>query len=85
MASEEGMIAGNISLRSLVGMKDAGLIIGKGGKNVSEIRDSSMARVNISDIVPGAAERILTVVGPVSAVAKVCFFFSCLILPHKKN
>ncbi|KAG1141873.1 hypothetical protein G6F37_008062 [Rhizopus arrhizus] len=70
VASEEGMIAGNISLRSLVGMKDAGLIIGKGGKNVSEIRDSSMARVNISDIVPGAAERILTVVGPVSAVAK---------------
>lgn len=60
-----------ISLRSLVSTKDAGVIIGRGGKNVSEIRELSAARVTISDIVPGAYERILTVSGPVNAVAKV--------------
>lgn len=74
----------SISLRSLVTMKDAGVIIGRGGKNVSEIREISTARVTISDIVQGAAERILTVMGPVKAVAKVntlhlSFFFSTAI------
>ncbi|CEI90647.1 Putative KH domain-containing protein [Rhizopus microsporus] len=57
-----------ISLRSLVSMKDAGLIIGRGGKNVSKIRESSMARVNVSDIIPSAVERILTVIGPAYAL-----------------
>ncbi|CAO3688509.1 unnamed protein product [Rhizopus stolonifer] len=70
VVQEESVGAGNISLRSLVGMKDAGLIIGRGGKNVSEIRDLSEARVNVSDIIHGATERILTVIGPVAAVSK---------------
>ncbi|KAI8329428.1 hypothetical protein BC941DRAFT_443128 [Chlamydoabsidia padenii] len=60
----------NLALRSLVGTKDAGIIIGRGGKNVNEIRDYSSARVTISGNVPGAYERILTVNGPVDAVAK---------------
>ncbi|KAF7724796.1 hypothetical protein EC973_000753 [Apophysomyces ossiformis] len=59
-----------ISIRSLVNSKDAGVIIGRGGKNVSEIREMSTARVTISDIVVGAVERILTVTGPLNAVAK---------------
>lgn len=63
----------SISLRSLVSTKDAGVIIGRGGKNVSDIREISTARVTISDIVPGAYERILTVSGPVKAVAKVSY------------
>lgn len=63
--------AETIAIRSLVGTKDAGVIIGRGGKNVSDIRESSNARVTISDIVPGAYERILTVSGPMAAVAKV--------------
>lgn len=60
----------NISIRSLVSTKDAGVIIGRGGKNVSDIRELSNARVTISEIVPGAYERILTVTGPANAVAK---------------
>ncbi|KAG0174017.1 hypothetical protein DFQ28_007249 [Apophysomyces sp. BC1034] len=59
-----------ISIRSLVNSKDAGVIIGRGGKNVSEIREMSTARVTISDIIVGAVERILTVTGPLNAVAK---------------
>ena len=71
--------AESISIRSLVGTKDAGVIIGRGGKNVSDIRELSNARVTISEIVPGAYERILTVSGPVNAVAKVsthCILFT---------
>ncbi|KAI7857468.1 hypothetical protein BDC45DRAFT_435563 [Circinella umbellata] len=60
----------SVSIRSLVSTKDAGVIIGRGGKNVSEIREMSAARVTISDIIPGAYERILTVSGPVNSVAK---------------
>lgn len=51
--------------------KDAGVIIGKSGKNVSEIREQSGAKVTISEMVPGAYERILTVSGPLDTVAKV--------------
>jgi heterogeneous nuclear rnp K-like protein 2 len=62
-----------ISLRAVVNTKDAGVIIGKGGKNVNEIRELSGAKVTISEIVPGAVERILTVTGPLDTVALVSF------------
>ncbi|KAF9900634.1 hypothetical protein EC991_007060 [Linnemannia zychae] len=58
------------TIRAIVSTKEAGVIIGKSGKNVKEIRDLSGARVNISEMIPGAAERILTVIGPLDAVAK---------------
>lgn len=68
---EEGEEEETVYIRSLVSTKDAGVIIGRGGKNVSDIRELSSARVTISEIVPGAYERILTVSGPVNAVSKV--------------
>ena len=71
------------SLRSVVNMKDAGVIIGRGGKNVNEIREFSGARVTISDIVPGAYDRILTVSGRVDAVAKVKG--TCPLSPPSEN
>jgi len=58
-----------ISLRAIVNTKDAGVIIGKGGKNVSEIRELSGAKITISEMVPGAVERILTVSGLLDTVA----------------
>jgi predicted RNA-binding protein YlqC (UPF0109 family) len=60
-----------ISLRAIVYTKDAGVIIGKGGKNVSEIRELSGAKVTISEMVSGAVERILTVSGLLDTVALV--------------
>ncbi|RUP52240.1 hypothetical protein BC936DRAFT_150066 [Jimgerdemannia flammicorona] len=68
--SVKSSTAPSISIRSLVTTKEAGVIIGKGGKNVSDIRDKSGARVTISEMVQGAYERILTVTGPLDAVAK---------------
>ncbi|KAF9958032.1 hypothetical protein BGZ65_001717 [Modicella reniformis] len=66
----EGDIPPTTALRSIVSTKDAGVIIGKAGKNVSEIREQSGAKVTISEMVPGAYERILTVSGPLDTVAK---------------
>ncbi|KAI7825703.1 hypothetical protein BC939DRAFT_395971 [Gamsiella multidivaricata] len=60
----------DIALRALVTTKEAGVIIGKSGKNVNEIREQSGAKLSISEIIPGASERILTVKGRLDTVAK---------------
>ncbi|KAF8924386.1 hypothetical protein BGZ58_001834 [Dissophora ornata] len=60
----------SMAIRALVSMKEAGVIIGKSGKNVNEIREQSGAKVTISDITPGAIERVMTISGPLDMVAK---------------
>ncbi|CAO3635580.1 unnamed protein product [Cunninghamella blakesleeana] len=70
----------SICLRSIVSTKDAGVIIGRGGKNVNEIREYSSARVTISDIVQGAYERILSVNGSLESVSKAYFMVAEKIL-----
>ncbi|KAI9333138.1 hypothetical protein BDR26DRAFT_868645 [Obelidium mucronatum] len=59
-----------MSMRAIISMKEAGMIIGKNGKNVADIRDSSGAKVTVSENVSGAAERVLTIVGPLDTIAK---------------
>ncbi|KAF5356123.1 hypothetical protein D9756_003839 [Leucocoprinus leucothites] len=59
-----------LTLRALVSTKDAGVIIGKGGKNVAELRDQTGVRAGVSKVIPGVHERVLTVSGSVEAVAK---------------
>ncbi|KAJ3018549.1 UNVERIFIED_CONTAM: hypothetical protein HDU68_011093, partial [Siphonaria sp. JEL0065] len=63
-------LAKQMSMRAIISMKEAGMIIGKNGKNVADIRDSSGAKVTVSENVQGAAERVLTIVGPLDTVAK---------------
>lgn len=60
-----------LTLRALVTTKEAGIIIGKGGKNVADIRDQSGVKAGVSKVVPGVHERVLSVSGSVEAVAKV--------------
>lgn len=63
--------------------KEAGIIIGKGGKNVADIREQSGVKAGVSKVVPGVHERVLTVSGSVEAVAKVrqsCFTFMLFLL-----
>lgn len=62
-----------LTLRALVTTKEAGIIIGKGGKNVADIRDQSGVKAGVSKVVPGVHERVLSVSGTVEAVSKVCF------------
>lgn len=60
-----------LTLRSLVSTKDAGVIIGKGGKNVAELREQTAVKAGVSKVIPGVHERVLTVIGSVEGVAKV--------------
>ncbi|KAK3383747.1 hypothetical protein B0T24DRAFT_688419 [Lasiosphaeria ovina] len=59
-----------IHVRAVISSPEAATIIGKGGENVSKIRQMSGAKCTVSDYQKGAVERILTVSGVVDAVAK---------------
>ena len=69
-----------LTLRALVTTKDAGVIIGKGGKNVADLRDETGVKAGVSKVIPGVHERVLTVTGSVEGVAKVRMAFSGTIL-----
>jgi heterogeneous nuclear rnp K-like protein len=62
-----------LTLRSLVSTKDAGVIIGKAGKNVADMREQTGVKAGVSKVIPGVHERVLTVTGAVDAVSKVGF------------
>jgi heterogeneous nuclear rnp K-like protein 2 len=63
--------AETLTLRALVSTKDAGVISGRGGKNVGELRDQTGVKAGVSKVIPGVHERVLTVTGPVDRVAEV--------------
>lgn len=67
-----------LTLRALVSTKEAGIIIGKAGKNVADLREQTGVKAGVSKVIQGVHERVLTVTGPVEGVSKVCVFF-----PHK--
>jgi heterogeneous nuclear rnp K-like protein 2 len=72
-----------LTLRALVSTKDAGVIIGKGGKNVADLREQTGVKAGVSKVVPGVHDRVLTVSGNVDAVAKVYFSLHlALVSPH---
>ncbi|KAL9716162.1 RNA binding protein, heterogenous nuclear RNP-K like protein [Leucoagaricus gongylophorus] len=58
-----------LTLRALVSTKDAGVIIGKGGKHVAELRDQTGVKAGVSKVIPGVHERVLTITGVVKSVA----------------
>lgn len=63
-----------LTLRALVSTKEAGIIIGKGGKNVAELRDVTGVKAGVTKVIQGVHERVLTVSGSVEGVAKVCSY-----------
>ncbi|KAG9014721.1 RNA binding protein, heterogenous nuclear RNP-K like protein [Tulasnella sp. JGI-2019a] len=65
-----GNYAEGLTLRALVSTREAGIIIGKGGKNVAELREQTGVKAGVSKVVPGVHERVLSVSGTVEGVAK---------------
>ncbi|KAG8701206.1 RNA binding protein, heterogenous nuclear RNP-K like protein [Ceratobasidium sp. 394] len=59
-----------LTLRALVTTKEAGVIIGKGGKNVADLREQTGVKAGVSKVVQGVNERVLSVSGTVEDVAK---------------
>jgi heterogeneous nuclear rnp K-like protein 2 len=60
-----------LTLRALVSTRDAGIIIGKQGKNVADLREHTGVKAGVSKVMPGVHERVLSVSGNVAGVAKV--------------
>lgn len=59
-----------ITLRAIVTSKEAGVIIGKAGQNVADLRDKTGVRAGVSKVVPGVHDRVLTVSGTLNSIAE---------------
>ncbi|KIO23944.1 hypothetical protein M407DRAFT_106230 [Tulasnella calospora MUT 4182] len=66
----QGLPADGLTIRSLVTTREAGIIIGKQGKNVAELREQTGVKAGVSKVVAGVHERVLSVTGTVEGVAK---------------
>lgn len=68
--TEEEYAQSTITLRAIVSSKEAGVIIGKAGKNVADLRDETGVKAGVSKVVQGVHDRVLTVTGPLSGISK---------------
>ena len=68
--TEEEYADAQLTLRAIVTSKEAGVIIGKAGKNVADLRDETGVRAGVSKVVPGVHDRVLTVTGALSGISK---------------
>ena len=68
--TEEEYAQSQLTLRAIVTSKEAGVIIGKAGKNVADLRDETGVKAGVSKVVPGVHDRVLTVSGALDAIAK---------------
>ena len=59
-----------LTLRAIVSSKEAGVIIGKGGKNVADLRDDTGVKAGVSKVVQGIHDRVLTVTGGLDQVCR---------------
>ncbi|KAL7411500.1 hypothetical protein BDY24DRAFT_132539 [Mrakia frigida] len=66
---EDGEQGQNLTLRALVSTKEAGVIIGKGGKNVADLRELTGVKAGVSKVVQGVNDRVLSVSGNLEGVA----------------
>ena len=67
--TEEEYGQAQLTLRAIVTSKEAGVIIGKAGQNVADLRDKTGVRAGVSKVVPGVHDRVLTVTGPLTGIA----------------
>lgn len=68
--TEEEYAQAQLTLRAIVSSKEAGVIIGKAGQNVAELRDKTGVRAGVSKVVPGVHDRVLTVLGSLDGIAE---------------
>ena len=68
--TEEEYAQSMLTLRALVSTKEAGVIIGKAGKNVADLRDETGVKAGVSKVVPGVHDRVLTVTGPLQGTSR---------------
>lgn len=59
-----------LTLRALVSSKEAGVIIGRGGATIAQVRQDANVKAGVSKVVPGVPDRVLSIGGTVESVAK---------------
>lgn len=68
--TDEEYANSQLTLRAIVSSKEAGVIIGKAGKNVADLRDETGVKAGVSKVVQGVHDRVLTVTGGLDAISK---------------
>jgi heterogeneous nuclear rnp K-like protein 2 len=68
--TDEEYAQAQLTLRAIVSSKEAGVIIGKGGKNVADLRDETGVKAGVSKVVQGVHDRVLTITGGCDAISK---------------
>ena len=68
--TEEEYATSQLTLRAIVTSKEAGVIIGKAGQNVADLRDKTGVRAGVSKVVPGVHDRVLTVTGALTGISE---------------
>ncbi len=68
--TEEEYAQSQMTLRAIVSSKEAGVIIGKAGKNVADLRDETGVKAGVSKVVQGVHDRVLTVTGGLDGLSK---------------
>ncbi|RIA83401.1 hypothetical protein C1645_833888 [Glomus cerebriforme] len=74
-----------LTLRALVSTKEAGVIIGKAGKNVAELRETTGVKAGVSKVVQGVHDRVLSVAGTLDGVAKAYSLIAQTLLENPVN
>ena len=64
-------IPDTVTLRALLSTKEAGAIIGKGGKNVADLREVTGVKAGVSNAIPQVPDRVLTVSGSIDQISRV--------------
>lgn len=68
--TEDEYAQSQLTLRAIVSSREAGVIIGKAGKNVADLREETGVKAGVSKVVQGVHDRVLTVTGALSGISK---------------
>ncbi|GKT53303.1 KH domain RNA-binding protein [Colletotrichum tofieldiae] len=68
--TDEEYAQAQLTLRAIVSSKEAGVIIGKAGKNVADLRDETGVKAGVSKVVQGVHDRVLTITGGCQAISE---------------
>lgn len=83
--SNEDLANSTITLRSLVSTKEAGVIIGKNGANVAELRENTGVKAGVSKSMGGLSERILTITGTIDSISEAYSHVASSLLESSVN
>lgn len=74
-----------INYRILVTRREAGVLIGKGGDSITEIREKTNVKAGVSKLIEGCIDRIFTISGAVDDVANSMGLFASNLISNNKS